>query len=527
MNSIFDNGGFIGRTADYNSLDFYPGSTTLTYLANYADEAVNITTKTWTGVSFGTPSEGRYIIVAIGTRNDTRTISSVTIGGVSATIIVQNQDGNATVGIAIALVPTGTSGDVAVTLNNAADAHYLGVWSVTGLPSATPVATAENDGGGGAAQDLIMNTSEGGFAIVAVCNAAGGNGPESASTVSTNLTLRFDGESTTPAHNTGMMAGADGQANDGTTTTFSITPGDTNGNSPAVGATFQGLLGDKKNSGIWSLSTVRRSKVWTDPDLNNASYDNVSFEYPFVGSITDVFFKPDGLSFYISDASNSVLQHFDLTTPWDLNSAAYQQSVSLTTIQSIFFKPDGTRIYWVNNTLDTVNQADLSTPWDPGTIGTSSTGAPIVSSIVRGIRLSSDGTKMYAADRVDGLIEQFNLGTAWDITSPSASSTPDATLDVSTQSLNPYIHSFNPNGTKMWVTSISNDNIAEYNLSTAWEVSTGTYSGSSLSLSSQASAPQGGAFRRDGSKLYVVDTTTARIFQYSTKNNRQSIIRLT
>lgn len=269
LTPYFRNGGMIGVTLDFNTTDRYgdtPGGTeALTYIANYVSEGGNQNPRTWTDVNFGAEAADRYIIVAIGTRNDTRTISSVTIGGVSADIVVQNQDGNTTVGIAIALVPTGVSGTVVVTLSGTADSHYLGVWSVTGLPSATPVATAQNDGGGGNAQNLIMATASGGFAIVAVCNAAGGNGPENPSTVSANLTLRFDGDSTTPLQTNGMMAGADGQSNDGTTTTFTITPGDNNNASPAVGATFEGpvvgALGNLKNSGIWDVTGVLASII--------------------------------------------------------------------------------------------------------------------------------------------------------------------------------------------------------------------------------------------------------------------------
>jgi DNA-binding beta-propeller fold protein YncE len=124
---------------------------------------------------------------------------------------------------------------------------------------------------------------------------------------------------------------------------------------------------------------------------------------------------------------------------------------------------------------------------------------------------------MYAADRPNHLIEQFNLSTPWDISSPSASSTPDETLDVTTQSLNPYVHSFNPDGTKMWVTSISYDNIVEYNLSTPWSISSGSYSGNSLSLASQDLNPGGGAFKTNGSKLYITGGDNLTIYQYSTR----------
>ena len=266
----FRNGGMIGVTLDFNTEETYGGGggsgTTLTYQNNYAQEGSNQNPVTFSNADFGTEAADRYIIVGYSTRNDSRTINSVTIGGISATILVQQGDGNTTTGMAIAAVPTGTSGDVVVTLDGTADAHYLGVWAATGLASATPVATATSSGNGSdaGAQSFTMNTDANGFVIVVDGSAAGGNGPEDPATVSSNLTLRYDGVGTTPLHTSGSSAGADGLT-DGTSTTFEITIGDANNNNPAVAATFEGTTGgpaaNKKNSGIWDVTGVLDSII--------------------------------------------------------------------------------------------------------------------------------------------------------------------------------------------------------------------------------------------------------------------------
>lgn len=255
----------IGVTLDFTSEETYGGAgvsgTVLTYLGNYAQEGSLQNPATYTGVDFGTEAADRYIIVALGTRNDSRTFTSVTIGGVTATILVQQRDGNTTAGIAIAAVPTGTSGTVEVNLNGNADSHYLGVWSATGLDSATPVDTGTVSGSGQDAglNTFNLNTDANGFVIVTNCNAAGSNGPEDPGTVSANLTLRYDGNTTTPLHTSGGAVGADGLT-DGTNTTFEINVGDNNNNDPAVAVTFAGTTGgppaNKKNSGIWDVASV-------------------------------------------------------------------------------------------------------------------------------------------------------------------------------------------------------------------------------------------------------------------------------
>jgi hypothetical protein len=255
----------IGVTLDFTSEETYGGAggsgTVLTYLGNYVQETGPQDPVTYTGVDFGTEAADRYIIVAIGQRNDSRTFTSVTIGGVTATILVQNVDGNTSAGIAIAAVPTGTSGDVVVNLNGTADSHYLGVWSATGLASPTPVDTGTVNGQGQDAgpNTFNLNTDANGFVIVTNCNAAGGNGPEDPGTVSANLTLRYDGNTTTPVHTSGGAVGADGLT-DGTNTTFEINVGDNNNNDPAVAVTFAGTVGgppaNKRNSGIWDVAAV-------------------------------------------------------------------------------------------------------------------------------------------------------------------------------------------------------------------------------------------------------------------------------
>ena len=253
---------------------------------------------------------------------------------------------------------------------------------------------------------------------------------------------------------------------------------------------------------------------WTDPDIANASYDSVSFSTG-ASTLADVFFKPDGSAFY--SAENLItLRERTLSTAWDLSTTSAGATASLSGVFGVFFKPDGTKVFWVNNSSDTVNEAPLSVAWDITTIGTATTGAPNVGTLVRGIRFSSDGTKMYAADRANRQIEQFNLSTAWDISSPSASATPDEVFSVSAQALTPFLHSFNPDGTKFWITDITSDTLYEYDLSTAWDISTGSYSGNSLSLGSQDGTPLGGAFKSDGSKMYLAGDATNTIYQYST-----------
>jgi len=254
--------------------------------------------------------------------------------------------------------------------------------------------------------------------------------------------------------------------------------------------------------------------VWNDPDLANASYDSVSFSP--AGNISDIYFKPDGLNLFTNNNFGNDINNYSLSTAWDLSTASFSSSLTVTDPISLTFKPDGTKLYYINNTNDSIYQISLSTAWDLSSAGTAVLGEPVVGTIVRGVLFSSDGTKMYASDFAGKQIEQFNLSTAWDISSPSASSTPTSTFSTSSEATNPFLYGFNPDGTKMWVTDNFTDAIYEYSLSTAWSISSASYSNISFDLSSQDSVPLGGTFKNDGSKMYVVGGTNDDIFQYST-----------
>jgi hypothetical protein len=106
----------------------------------------NNTTYTFTGLSIGTAAATRYVIAgfaAEGGSNPTAA-SSVTIGGVSATLL----SGTGTyAAIYIALVPTGTTATVAITLNAEASRCGVVVWTAANLSSAS-------------AQDTLTDTSD-------------------------------------------------------------------------------------------------------------------------------------------------------------------------------------------------------------------------------------------------------------------------------------------------------------------------------------------------------------------------------
>jgi len=161
---------------------------TITYL-QLTKDATDLSTYTFASVNFGTASSDRRIIVAINGRTQDGTssgsvISSVTIGGVSATIAVQAQNSGNTTGIAIAAVPTGTSGDVVVVFAETMTNADIATYSTTGVSSDTAFST-----GTSTANPLTANINvEAGGIAVALAKSDDG----AATATWAGLTERYD-----------------------------------------------------------------------------------------------------------------------------------------------------------------------------------------------------------------------------------------------------------------------------------------------------------------------------------------------
>ena len=128
---------------------------------------------TYSSVPIGPAAANRTVIVAAALReNGVETISSVTIGGISATnggspgFKCNSQTFVTCMYVWEATVPTGTTANIVVTYTNPVDsADGLAVWSAYGLTSNTPTATANSVST--TAPSLNLNVSAGGIVVAA------------------------------------------------------------------------------------------------------------------------------------------------------------------------------------------------------------------------------------------------------------------------------------------------------------------------------------------------------------------------
>jgi hypothetical protein len=110
----------------------------------YTFDFADLTTYTFAAQAIGTASATRRVVVVIRTAS-TRTVSSVTIGGVSASIDHTVTSASvARLATVSAVVPTGTTADVVVTLDAGAVGLSIGLWT---LSAGAPTGQTATDSG--------------------------------------------------------------------------------------------------------------------------------------------------------------------------------------------------------------------------------------------------------------------------------------------------------------------------------------------------------------------------------------------
>ena len=262
--------------------------------------------------------------------------------------------------------------------------------------------------------------------------------------------------------------------------------------------------------------------------LATASYDSVSFSVSAQAvTPSDIEFKSDGTKMYILEGiTNRVMYQYSLSTAFDITTASYDSvSFSVATQATggygLFFKGDGTSFYVADIDTESIYQYSLSTAWDLSTASYASKSFSISSQTTNpyGVSFKSDGTKMFVLASTTDTVYEYDLSTAWDVSTASYNS---VSFSVTTQESFPTSLVFNDTGTKFFVGG-NTDAFYEYNLSTAWDISTASYSGNNLSVVSQESNPRGLRFNDDGTKGFVVGFTNDTVYQYSTAQTTASL----
>jgi len=237
---------------------------------------------------------------------------------------------------------------------------------------------------------------------------------------------------------------------------------------------------------------------------------------------TGITFKPDGTKMYITGQSADKILQYNLTTAFDVTSAVLEKSASITTVenkpQDVKFNSDGTVIFILGTGGNGIDRWSLSTPYDIGSITVADTTFTSIGGDPRGFDFNNDGTKMFILDgSTEKRVEEYNLSTPYNPDTKTLTNTlGNATSSNFHQGLG-----FNADGSKMFVvkgedsTDNADNKIDEYALSTAFDISTATLTGTfSPTISSKADIT-GLAFNNAGTKMYHLDFDDDKVYEYS------------
>ncbi len=130
----------------------------------------------------------------------------------------------------------------------------------------------------------------------------------------------------------------------------------------------------------------------------------------------------------------------------------------------------------------------------------------------RDIYFRPDGLKAYIVGlgSSSNEVNEYDLTTAWNI----STITFNDRFDTGTQETSPRGIFFKPDGTKMYVLGASGDDVNEYMLSTPWDITTASFVGIG-DLDSSEALPEGLFLSPDGTKVYHAGDTNNFVYQYT------------
>ena len=181
-----------------------------------------------------------------------------------------------------------------------------------------------------------------------------------------------------------------------------------------------------------------------------------------------------------------------------------------------FLDSTGTRFYSVFPALNRINYYTLSTPWDITTavyqhrdgslIGTSE-------SVPTGVFISPDGEHFYLCGTGTDQVREFALETPWTIN--SVGTTQTASLNVASKESNPSSIFFSPDGTHLFVSGYTQDEVHRYDLTDPWRIATASFVQSTNFISAIESLNRAIFIGNSGLKLYIVGSTTDKVYEFT------------
>lgn len=133
----------------------------------------------------------------------------------------------------------------------------------------------------------------------------------------------------------------------------------------------------------------------------------------------------------------------------------------------------------------------------------------------QGLTFNDTGSKVYVCEN-GGYIYEYDLSTAYDISTASYNGNRIQIGGFSVgQEAQPSGLRFNNDGTKIFFTGASSDRVNRWSLSTAYDITTATNDSNTVSVASQESSPRDIHFNADGTKMFLIGSGSDTVYMYN------------
>jgi len=286
-----------------------------------------------------------------------------------------------------------------------------------------------------------------------------------------------------------------------------------------------GVIGKNisKNSGIFNINEHHlktATGTFPNPDINwsitQGIYNLPKRPWARMDALTthgELFITPDGKKMFVISGTNDEVYEFHIAQPWSIQSASKFKTYDFTSYDTnmigIWFDPTGTYLYLIGYSTDNVYQFSLSENYNLSTASLEGTfDVAGEETTPYSVSLSPDGSKMFITGETGDDVTQYDLSTPFMI---STAGNPQTFGPVASATATG--HFISPDGTKLYITSNTPDEISQYTLTTPWDVTT---AGSKVSIDSLIYDSYGQSifFNSDGTRMYFMGTQVEIIWEF-------------
>jgi len=232
-------------------------------------------------------------------------------------------------------------------------------------------------------------------------------------------------------------------------------------------------------------------------------------------SPTGIAFSADGLTMFVVGNSGDDVNEYACGTAFDVSTCAFTDSFPVaaqeTDPNGIAFSADGLTMFVVGDVGNDVNEYACGTAFDVSTCAfTDSFPVAAQETNPTGVAFSADGLTMFVVGLFGDDVNEYACGTAFDVSTCAFTDS----FSVAAQEIFPQDVAFSADGLTMFVVGSSGDDVNEYACGTAFDVSTCAFT-DSFPVAAQETIPTGVAFSADGLTMFVVGASGDDVNEYA------------